>query len=349
MGARRSVVAIGAAIAGVTAGVVTPLEVHGARTDVLLDGLNSPKGIAFGADGNLVVGQGAFGPPDPVLVYVRRGRDHGDVFPVTEPASLTDVAISPLDGTGWGLSGPMLLHQLADGTVDEVLDIAAYQATDPDPVDQDDFPEESNPYGLAILPNGDALVADAAGNDLVRVTPEGVATTMARFDLELVATDHLPPEMGLPPAITAEAVPTSIAIGADGSVYVGELKGFPFRPGSSHVWRIAPDAEDAWCSVTSPDPACTVHADGLTAIQDIALGAGSRLYVYELAADGVLAFEAGFETGEFPPAVLLELRGRHRREMAAGELSQPGGIVVDGQRVFVTDGVFTSGRLLEVR
>ena len=147
--------------------------------------------------------------------------------------------------------------------------------------------------------------------------------------------------MGLPPEITAEAVPTSIAVGPDGAVYVGELKGFPFRPGSSHVWRIAPGADGAFCSVNTPDPACTVHADELTAIQDIALGAAGRLYVYELAADGVLAFEEGFETGEFPPAVLLEVRGRNRRELAPGELSQPGGIVVDGQRVYVTDGVFT--------
>ncbi len=50
----------------------------------------------------------------------------------------------------------------------------AYQATDPDPVDQDEPPlPRSNAYGLTIAPNGDALVADAAGNDIVRVTPDG--------------------------------------------------------------------------------------------------------------------------------------------------------------------------------
>ena len=51
------------------------------------------------------------------------------------------------------------------------------------------------------------------------------------LDLETISTDHLPPEFGLPPEITAEAVPTSVAIGKDGAIYVGELKGFPFRPG----------------------------------------------------------------------------------------------------------------------
>ena len=67
----------------------------------------------------------------------------------------------------------------------------------------------------------------------------------------------------------------------------------------------------------------------------------------------MLAFEAGETTGVFPPAVLLEVRDngrRHQRrtELAAGELSQPGGVVVTGGDVYVTDGIFTGGRLLEV-
>ena len=73
-------------------------------------------------------------------------------------------------------------------------------------------------------------------------------------------------------------------------------------------------------------PACTVYQSGLTAIQDIAFDDRTgRLYVYELAEDGVLAFEAGFETGMFPPTVLLPIRNIGRRseqrsELAAGQL-----------------------------
>ncbi|MEP7114314.1 MAG: ScyD/ScyE family protein, partial [Ilumatobacteraceae bacterium] len=211
---------------------------------VLLDGLNSPKGLALNTDRDLVIAQGAFGPPDPVLVYDLRGANKGAVTPVTAPASLMDVAISPLDGTGWAIvaavedppSPALLVHQLADGTVVTVLDIFAYQGGDPDPVDQDDFDTESNPYGLTIDKNGDALFTDAANNDLVRVTPDGIATTVARFDLEAISTDHLP---GFPvPTLTAEAVPTTVTVGPNGDLFVGELKGFPFRPGSSNIWRI---------------------------------------------------------------------------------------------------------------
>lgn len=324
---------------------------------VLLEDLSSPKGLATNQAGDLVVAQGAFGPPAPVLIYPLSGPDRGEPFPVTEPFSLIDVAVSPLDDTGWGL-GPgelvdhvYLYHQLADGTVETVLDITVYQETDLDPVDQDDppLPEESNPYGLTILPSGDALVADAAGNDVIRVSPTGEAFTVARFDLELVKTSHLGKDSGLPPKITAEAVPTTVTVGTDGAIYVGELKGFPFRPGSSKVWRIDPDAEGAWCSVRTPDPACTVYRDELTAIQDIAFSPTSgRLFVYELARDGVLAFEEGFDTGEFPPAVLLVVEKHRRHELAKGHLSEPGGITFGLGGLFVTDGVFSNGRLLRI-
>ena len=321
--------------------------------DELLTGLNSPKGVALlGRD--VVVSQGAFGPPDPVLLYLTTGRDRGATIPVSDPTTLLDVAISPLDGTGWGIVtdgevGFLVVHQLADGTVVEVLDLAAYQAGDPDPVDQEGNPTETNGYGLTIAPNGDALIADAAGNDIIRVTPEGEAWTVARFDVEATPTDHLP--FPAPPVIDAEAVPTSVTFGPGGDIYVGQLKGFPFRPGTSNVWRIDADAADAWCSVNTPSEECTVYASGLTAIQDIAFApGGSRLYVLELAAEGVLAFEAGLETGEFPPAVLLEIRGSRTRELAAGQLSQPGGIAVHSTgNIYVTDGVFTGGRLLRVR
>jgi hypothetical protein len=336
------------------ASVVAPVRADaGPKAKVLLEGLNSPKGLAHDGFGALVLGQGAFGPPDPVLVYPILGRDRGAAIPVSDPIGLVDVAISPFDGTGWGISfneeeHGVLLHELADGSIVTVLDITEYQAGDLDPHDLEGIPEESNPYGLAVLPNGDALVADAAGNDLIRVTPEGDAWTVATFANELVATDHLPfpfPD----PVIPSEAVPTTVTLGPGGDVYVGQLQGFPFRPGTSEIWRIDPDAEGALCTASGGSGGCSLHASGFTSIHDIAFGNGGRMYVYELAADGALAFEAGFEPGGvFPPAVLLEVKKNKRTELAAGQLSQPGGVVELKGKVYVTDGMFTGGRLLRV-
>ena len=75
------------------------------KVRVLAEGLSSPKGLATTGTGDPVVAQGAFGPPGPVLVFPQSGPDKGAAIPVTDPVNLTDVAISPTDGTGWGI-GP---------------------------------------------------------------------------------------------------------------------------------------------------------------------------------------------------------------------------------------------------
>jgi hypothetical protein len=345
------------AVAGATPAAAKSRSDDDSRIDTVLDGLSSPKGLAVWREHIVVVAQGAFGPPGPVLALWPNGRFRDRPFEVTEPIGLVDVAVAH-DGSGWGLGSEdgVLYRRDRGGNVSAVLDIRAYQQTDPDPYDQEDAPEESNPYGLAVLRNGDALVADAANNDILRVTPDGGVTTVARFDTTLTPTDHVG-DPGLPPQLPAEAVPTTVTVGPGGDIYVGQLPGFPFRPGSSRVWQIDDDADGALCSVTTPDPDCRVYASGFTAIQDIAFDHSGALYVYELAADGVLAFEAGFETGEFPPAVLIQVkrygswRGKwqgRRTELAAGQLSQPGGVAVAHGEVFVTDQVFTGGRLLEI-
>jgi len=349
----------------------------------LLSGLSSPRGLALNCDADLVIGQGAFGPPGPVLVYDLHGKDKGTSFPVSDPANLTDVTVSPRDCTGWGIGpdtsgtpqppegeegpGPdvHLYHQLADGTIVDVLNITAYQKTDPDPVDHDDPPNptESNPYAMTATWRGDILIADAAGNDVIRVTPDGHASTMARFDLQSVSTAQVPPGLpglppSLPPTLPAEAVPTSITQGPDGAIYVGELKGFPFQDGSSNIWRIKPNADGAWCSVNTPDPthSCRLYDMGFTGIQDLAFNPhNGKMYVYELAVGGVFAFEPALDPtsgASFPPAILLEVnrnwKGEKRREIAAGQLSQPGGIVFSGGTLYATDHVFTNGRLLKI-
>ena len=89
-----------------------------------------------------------------------------------------------------------------------------------------------------------------------------------------------PPSIcSLPETAAASPGVTSVAIGPDGALYVGELTGFPAPVGASRVWRIEPDARHARCGV-SPD--CSVVAEGFTSIVDLAFDASGRLYVVEL-------------------------------------------------------------------
>ena len=136
----------------------------GSTLEVLLDhGLSAPKGLSVTSDRNLVIAQGAIlGPPPfppaaPALIYDLRGKGVGTTTPVSDALNLTDVAVSPKDGTGWGIeareSGNVLVHQVVPGGAAEVvLDISAYQAGDPDPVDHDvpPFPTASNVGGSGI-------------------------------------------------------------------------------------------------------------------------------------------------------------------------------------------------------
>jgi hypothetical protein len=331
------------------------------HADVLLDGLASPKGIVAGP-ASIFVGQGWFGPPGPVLEYRLTGPGRGTAREVTGPAAVTDITATP-DGAGWAIAFAsetqvVLLRQAAEGApIETILDITAYQAADPDPFDKDvpANPTETNPNGLAPLPNNDVLIADAAGNDLIRVSPDGTARTVARWALQDVGTDHLG-DPSLPPTLPAEAVPTTVAIGRDGWAYVGQLVGFPAKPGSAHIWRVNPNATNVLCSVDAPNANCSIWKSGFTSIFDIAFNrSNGTLYVYEIAKDGWLTFEPGFANGgDFPPAVLLEVKGKKVRELVAGELSEPGGVAIgrDGS-IYVTDGaigIFGShGRLLKIR
>ena len=60
----KSVLAAVVAATGLLAAAV-PVDAAGTST-VLLSGLSSPKGLAAPGD-SLLVGQGAFGPPGPIL------------------------------------------------------------------------------------------------------------------------------------------------------------------------------------------------------------------------------------------------------------------------------------------
>jgi hypothetical protein len=351
---RLAGVIAGALVIGATvlaAGAPVAADGSHGRAIVLLKDLDSPKGITLDSSKSVAIGQGAYGPPGAAFQYVFKGPNRGQVTTLVDGVSIIDIAITR-DGAGWAIGTDQVLYrQSPDGTISAILDMKAYQAADLDPYnDPNQDPAETNPFGLAAYKN-DVLIADAAGNDVIRVKADGTAWTVARWTRRLVKTDKVG-DPNLPPRLPAEAVPTSIAI-KDGWAYVGQLVGFPGRPGSAYIWRVNPNARDAVCDLKHPTRKCRAWKGGFTSIMDLAFDPrNGTLYVYQIARKGWLAFEAGFAPGgTFPPAVLLEVRRNgSRRELANGKLSQPGGIVVarDGT-ILVTDGMFTGGRLLRIR
>jgi hypothetical protein len=241
-------------------------------------------------------------------------------------------------------SGPNVYYVSPHGEVKPVFSTWEYQAGDPDPYDTEGFPSDSNPYDVEVLLDGSALIADAAGDDLLRVWKNGTVKTVACFPTEFLTTDHLPfppgpddpetpdvDESQWPPVIPAEAVPTGVAVGTDGMAYVSELKGFPFKPGASKVWKVNPNKFNQGCngSVDNPVAPGQVAASGFSGINDVSIGLDRSLYVTELHRDGVLAAEGGFED---PASIagqgrLTKVKNGVKTEIAAGELTFPGSAV----------------------
>jgi hypothetical protein len=133
--------------------------------------------------------------------------------------------------------GRLLRVDLKEGTWESVADLAAYEAAhDPDGAGVD-----SNPYALLSMP-GCFIVPDAGGNDLLSVKYNGEVSTLALFPNWLV---DAPPSLGLPPGaqIPLQSVPTTVVLGPDAALYVGEFTGRPFPVGGARVYQLTPGSE----------------------------------------------------------------------------------------------------------
>ena len=352
----RAALAIASAGAMVAAGMAAGLPTASAKSaGETYGGLDGPRGVAIAQNGKLVVAQA----DGTISRIVRRGSHRGDVVKI---GKVPDTGLAPsVDinkrGHIFALTtdgehkGRATLFRFASGHRKMVANIGKYQKHDPDPFDLEDNPTESNPYGVAALDDGAVLVADAAGNDLLRVRPNGNVRTVARVKPRMVTSPDLGPEG--PPAGTrmpTEAVVTSVTVGSDGFYYIGELRGFPGNPGKSQIWRIRPGAKNAVCNPARPNKgACKRHADGLTSVVDLGAGPHGTIYALELSKMGWLAMEMGTPGAEIGALIKLGRNTSVRRELAEGQLVIPGGLEVDKHNhVWATMPMFGPGAVMRV-
>jgi hypothetical protein len=351
----------------------------GGGLKVVADGLDNPRGISFGPDGALYVaesGSGGAGPCDVgaeggEVCFGRTGavtritkRSQHRVLTglpsVAEPGGIA--AIGPVDLGFSGWTGYLLVGNPGGGTqtreefgpgarrfgkllkvnlrgIRAVADFPRFEeANNPDEgagVPPDAPPQagiDSNPNGLLVREHSQ-LVTDAGGNDLLKVDGRGRISVVAVFPPRLV---DAPPDIpGLPPQIEMQAVPTTVVKGPDGAYYVGQLTGFPFPVGGANVFRVVP----------GEDP--EVFAGGFTNIIDIAFDKRGRLYVLEIAANGLLA-----ATPEEPPVGRLVRVNRDGSQttLASEGLIAPGGFVLGRGAAYITNNsVFSdTGQVVKV-
>jgi hypothetical protein len=319
----------------------------------VVTGLDGPRGVALTKGDSKVV----YGVTDgSVYEAWARGTNKGIKKLGQVPGGFAPAVDTDVWGTTYALTGEgppgkgfQTLYKLRPGHSPVVVkDIAAYQAGDADPYDLENAPTDSNPFGVAALRDRTVLVSDAAGNDLLRVWPNGHTVTVARLKPRLVKGPN-----GV--SVKAEAVATSVTVGSDGYYYVGELRGVPATPGTSEIWRIKPGSKNAVCDPAHPYKGnCKRYADGYTSIVDLAGGPHGTLAVVQLARDSWLKW---VQSGQ-PTAVgslFLQFPGKnhkagYKKELVRGKLFLPGGTAISKHGdVFVSSPVFGQGSVAKVK
>ena len=256
-------------------------------------------------------------------VAVRQGTLHG-VFGLSGRQFFRDGELGP---DAIALSQTVTISQ--SGVVTPYGDLVAYEEQHNPHFGSPNEIIDADPYGMAVGSYG-TVVADAAGNDLLRVNPDG------SIDLLAVFANRDVPEFN----DFIESVPTSVAQGPDGAFYVGELTGFPYYKGKAVVWRVV------------PGQAPTVYASGFTNIADLTFDDKGRLVVLEMAKEGLFAGAPNHNgdtvTGRL---VRVEKNGSHTTLATTG-LSNPGGVAYTGKGVYYvtngTTGVGDTGELLKI-
>jgi hypothetical protein len=160
------------------------------------------------------------------------------------------------------------------------VNLAAYAAAHPQPAwSLGTVPGEkaydSDPYDVVAY-HGGWVVADAAANSLLQISPSGQIRLLARFP---AVSEAAPAGVFGPAPVTvkAQAVPTSIAVGPDGALYVGLLRGVPSDPGTAYIYRVVPGHHPR------------IWARGLTAVTAIAFDRQGRLLATEYSTGGLLS------------------------------------------------------------
>jgi hypothetical protein len=156
-----------------------------------------------------------------------------------------------------------------------------------------DFPD-ANPNAV-LYSGGHRYVVDAGANILTEVKQNGAVKVLAFFTV--------------PAGWQSDSVPTCVARGPDGALYVGELLGGFYTPGHARIWRVV------------PGHAPRVWATGLTTVQGCGFGKDGAFYATEFETNGLAEGPGANPAGD---VVRIDKHG-HRTHLGVGKLFYPSG------------------------
>ncbi len=255
------------------AGRLTRVLPNGTRTALFQSSRGFPNGVAASVLGRVVV-VGAVAGPDPEGPPQNTGivqiAPNGSITPL---ASLLDyeVANNPDAGNTYGF-----LNLPASCAAKLPPDLQPYSGL-----------IDSNPYAVAALNPFSFAVAEAAGNEILRVTNGNVTTVAVLPGVPQRITPAAVVQLGLPLCTvgriyTSEPVPTDVEVGPDGFWYVSSLPGGPELPGTGSVFRVNPNTGQV-----------SLVARGFTGAVDLAVASDGTIYVAELFGNRISSISNG--------------------------------------------------------
>lgn len=317
-----------AAVAAASVAAVSGAQA--ATVETVARGLDNPRGVGLGLDGAVYVanagraGRNCRGRGDERQCFGATGKivrvEDGNKSVVGRgflsigapggafAAGLHSVSVGP-DGNVFAVTGagppayfkslprPVRrqagrLFDVSGANLSAVANIARFEfRRNTDNVKGD---RQSNPY--AVLAQADRqIVVDAGANAVLEVR---------NGEIGVLAV--------IPKSGRSQAVPTSIAEGPGGDLFVGELIGAPREGGKgrARVWRIP-----------SAGGTPTVHATGFTTITGVAFGPDGSLFVTE--------FARNFRKNDVRGRVVRVAPDGSRTNLGGGKLFAPTGAAVD--------------------
>jgi sugar lactone lactonase YvrE len=302
---------------------------------VVASGLNNPRGLKFGPDGNIYVAEAGTGGttstvgtcaqvPPPVGPYT--GSTTGSRISMITPAGARTTvvdnlpsaqdAIPPnpdvigaadvafLGNTLYGLeSGAGCSHGVS--SIPNNVFKANADGSWTQVADLSAFLQAhpvAKPNAADFEPDGTWYSMVASGGNLYAVEPN-------HGELDKVSPDGTVTRVADISATEGHSVPTSVAVGPDGNFYVGNLFHFPIASGDAEILKITPSGQ------------VTHYAMGLTAVVGLAFDSKGNLFALELSA----APPAG------SPAPLVPGTGRVVEVSSSGTITQvAGGLTLPG-------------------
>jgi hypothetical protein len=359
----------------ITAALALALAVPAAAADdpkVVADGLDNPRGLAFGPGGHLYVAEAGRGGDGPCVEFEGSQTCFGTSAAVTR----VDLADDEQKRITTGLPS-----------------LAAPEGTDALGASDVSFPRDGRKYddrgfltvGLGGSPDYRAQFgeAGAAFGVLHRLWPDGRVRALA----DITAFEGAENPDQDQPETEVDSNPNSVAAINGRQAYVADAGGnsilkadrlgnvelvgvlpfgeapappipdFPVPPGTPIPFQPVPTSlaigEDGkvfvgqltgfpfpkggagvWVIEPGEDP--TPYATGFTTVTDIALDHDGNLYVVQLTTEGFLA-------GPSPGALIKVSPDGEKTELAAGKLTQPYGIAIRGDNAYVTQNATAAG------